>query len=132
MALVDVRDKKCDKSIMTGYHQYFFCHADKPIVLDLFRIRDDSKIEYVYHGSLTKRINGIEVHKGFYIALRDFIKKFDDVLVKLTREEEEFFKKNEKEIYDIYIKYHKGQKFVHELLEEKARRIAKQQEEEGN
>ena len=117
MALVDVREKSYNSSVDTAYHRYFFGKTEKAKVLDLFNIDEPRNIRYVYGGSVAKNVNGTNVHKGFYVALKDFINKYDTVLVKLTKEEEDFFKKNESDIYKIYVKEHKGHKFAYELEE---------------
>lgn len=130
MALVDARDKTYDGKVMTSYHAYRFGRTEKPKVLDLFNIEDSfsksgrSTIKYVYGGFIWKEVAGQRVHKGFYAALKDFIKRSDQVLVKLTKEEEDFFKKSDPDIYEKYVNEHKGLKFVHELREE--REAAKQ------
>jgi len=129
MALVDTRDKSYNSSVSTDFHTYRFGKTEKPKVLDLFCIQDSfsksgiPSIKYLYGGSLWRDVAGVRVHKGFYTALKDFIKRSDQVLVKLTREEEDFFKKANPEIYDTYVNEHKGLKFVHELREDQAATI---------
>jgi len=117
MALVDVKEKTYNSSVDTDYHRYFFGKTEKAKVLDLFNIEEPRNIKYVYGGSITKNVNGTSVHKGFYVALKAFIRKFDTVIVKLTKEEEDFFKKNDKDIYEIYVKEHKGKRFAYEKEE---------------
>jgi len=125
MALVDVKDKSVHYSVPTGFHTYQFGPSEKPKILDLFEIQDrfskegTPTIKHIYGTTVWKMINGVRVHKGFYVALKDFIRKYDLCLVKLTREEEDFYKSADPEIYEIYKTHHKGQKFYHELLEER-------------
>jgi len=119
MALVDTKDKTVNQSVMTTYHKYFFGHSEKPKVLDLFGVQDIKPLKSIYGTSIVRTINKKRVHYGFYKALRDFIRRHDIVLVKLTKEEEDFFKETDPEIYKLYKEYHKGKLFYHEELEKK-------------
>lgn len=131
MAIVDVKDKTYNQSVSTSFHTYWFGRTERPKVLDLFIINDSPGVRRVYGTELFKEVKGVKVNKGFYNALKDMINRWDNVLVKLTREEEDFFKMAEPEIYEVYLKYHKGGKFPHEIEEEKQKRIAEQQAKES-
>lgn len=117
MALVEMKEKTTNKMIQTRYHQYYFNICDSPKVLDLFDT-DLKGLTVEYGDGIGTTVNGIKVNAGFYLALQDFINKYDKLLVKLTPEEERFFKENVPVSYKLYLEKHKGIKLPSEQEED--------------
>jgi len=107
---VDLRDKTNDQQIMTDYHSFYFGHSEAPKELDLFNV-PTKNVQSIILGSRT-------VNKGFWRAMRSFVKNYKRVAVELSKEEYELVKEFEPEVYELYIKYHKGRFNEDKIIDE--------------
>jgi len=104
MAIIELRDKSYDRDIRTGYHNYHFCKADPPKNIDIFAMGNLPNTK-----TRTIEKDGIKANHGLYTAVRDMMVN-SELKVKLTKDEEDFYKKVVPDIHSQWLKLNPKEK----------------------